>query len=414
MKKNSLLTDNEYVTNKDFRIETIEINIYRGKLLAIIIILLELVLSFIDILSSNLNVDNRFQYCAYLIMYVTMIVANIVFLIWANSIKDLPQKTPAQIGRIEAAIVAFISFIMCWGSVVTLMDQALYGQLVSFMINVLVCSVIYYLTLKQILIPLTMSSLLLLAALPFFQHSSDILVGHYVNLTIFLVISFVASRIVFKSHCNQFISKLLLSQSKEQLEAETRLNVETNEKLKEMNQQLKKLSFLDELTKLPNRRSFRDYVDYHFDYLKEDPRLFSVIMIDVDRFKQLNDQYGHNSGDAILKSIAKQITSSINTDTDFAARWGGDEFIYAAFDKSEQETLHIANLMRQKIISLNRQNHSDLQPPAVTVSLGACTLPVNGKDTISRCIECADKALYAAKTSGRNCVRYYSSETEPR
>ena len=216
-----------------------------------------------------------------------------------------------------------------------------------------------------------------------------------------------ASRIVFKSHCNQYTAKRLLSQSNEQLEAETRLNVKNNEKLKEMNQRLKKLSFLDELTKLPNRRSFRDYVDYHFDFLKEDPKSFSVIMIDVDHFKQMNDRFGHNTGDAILKGIAKQLNASINADTDFTARWGGDEFIYASFNKTGEETLAIANLMRKKILSLNKQNHDSISPE-ITVSLGACTLQVKGKESISRCIECADKALYAAKTSGRNCVRYYS------
>jgi diguanylate cyclase (GGDEF)-like protein len=395
------------VSDKEFRLETIEINIFRGKLLAVIIIILELALSFIGILSSALGVDGRFHYAAYLAMYVAMIVANVVFLIWANSLKNMPDKTTAQLKRMETVIIVFITFIMCWGSVVTLMDQALYGQLASFMINVLVCAVIYYLALRQIVFPLIASGLILLIGLPFFQHSGDILVGHYVNLGIFLVISFVASRIVFKSHCNQYLSKLLLSQSKEQLEAETRLNIETNEKLKEMNQRLKKLSFLDELTKLPNRRSFRDYVDYHFDYLKEDPSLFSVIMIDVDHFKQLNDQYGHNTGDAVLKNIAKQLNSSINQDTDFTARWGGDEFIYASFNKTVEETLAIANLMRKKILSLNRQDYT-LKPPAITVSLGACTLHVTGKETISHCIDCADKALYAAKTGGRNCVRYYS------
>ncbi len=406
MKIGNLFTDKDYFSNKEFRIETIEINIYRGKLLAAIIIILELVLAFVDIITSLIGVDVRFHYGAYLSMYVAMIVANVIFLIWINSVKDLPEKSVRQLKRIETTIVIFIAYIMCWGSVVTLMDQALYGQLATYMINVLTCAVIYYLSIRQIAFPLIASALILSIGLPFFQPSSDILVGHYVNLCTFLVISFVASRIVFLSHHNQFVAKHLLNQSKVQLEEETRINIQNNEKLKEMNQQLKKLSFLDELTKLPNRRSFRDYVDYHFDYLKEEPTLFSVIMIDVDHFKQLNDKYGHNSGDIILKNIAKQINTSINSDTDFAARWGGDEFIYASFNKNGEETLSVANMMRKKILALNIDTED--KTPAVTVSLGACTLKINGKDTVSRCIECADQALYAAKTGGRNCVRYYS------
>ena len=405
MKFKKLFTDKDYLSNNEFRIETIEINIYRGKLLAAIIIILELILAFADIITSLIGVDNRFHFGAYLSMYIAMIIANIIFLLWINSIDNLPKKSDSQLKRIETAIMIFITYVMCWGSIVTLMDQALYGQLATYMINVLACSVIYYLSIRQIAVPLITSGLILMIGLPFFQPSGDILVGHYVNLGIFMVISFVASRIVFLSHHNQFISKLLLSQSKVQLEEETRINIKNNEKLKEMNLQLKKLSFLDDLTSLPNRRSFRDYIDYHFDYLKEEPALFSVIMIDVDHFKQLNDKYGHNSGDIILKNIAKQINLSINTETDFAARWGGDEFIYASFNKTGEKTLNVANTMRKKILALNTPDKT----PAVTVSLGACTLKINGKGTVSRCIECADQALYAAKTGGRNCVRYFSA-----
>jgi hypothetical protein len=142
MKKSNLLTDNAFISNKDFRTETISINIYRGKLLAAVIILLELVLSFTDIITSMLEIDNRFHYGAYLSMYIAMIIANIVFLLWAGSIKNLNDKSPVQLKRIEAGIVVFIAFIMCWGSIVTLMDQLLYGQIASYIINVMICSVI--------------------------------------------------------------------------------------------------------------------------------------------------------------------------------------------------------------------------------------------------------------------------------
>ena len=407
MKKDIKLTDREFLKNKDFRADTMEINLSRGKKLALIIILLEIALSLIDIFSSLMKVDSRFQFNNYLFMYLIMILANVTFLIWANVSKDIHEKSLKQIKRIEIAFIVYITFFMCWGSVLSLMDQQLYGELAVFMINVLVCSVIYNLNIKSIAFPFIASSSIVLIGLPFFQNSSDILVGHYVNLGVFLIIAWVASRIVFNSHYKQYINTLQLNKSNALLEAETKINVRNNARLKEINLQLKTLSMFDELTKLPNRRSFRNYIDYHFDDPKEKITRFSVIMIDVDRFKQLNDNYGHSSGDIVLKRIANQISSSINLQTDFAARWGGDEFIYASFNKSKEELIKMADTIRNKILSLNVSADSLLKTPNISISLGACTMEFTGKDTISKCIENADTALYAAKTSGRNCVRTF-------
>ena len=407
MGNKSLTGDKEFLENKEFRAETIEVNLYRGKFLAIIIILLELVMVVIDIVTNLLKVDERFHFNAYLFMYLAMITANTVFLIWANSVKGVSDKPLRRIKYIEVGITVFITFFMTWSSIITLMDQKLYGGLTSFMINMLTCSVIYNLDKKYLLVPFSLSSGILLAGLPFFQESGDILVGHYTNLAIFLVISWVASRIVFKSHYKQYLSKQQLNKSKELLEAETRINVRNNKKLKEINMKLKKLSMFDELTKLPNRRSFRDYIDYHFDYMKDKLSRFSIIMIDVDRFKQLNDHYGHASGDIVLKRIANQLSSSINVETDFVARWGGDEFIYASFNKSPEDIAKIAQTIRTKILSLNTHTESGLKAPNISISLGTCTMDYTGKDTVHKCIENADKALYSAKTAGRNCVKSF-------
>lgn len=397
----------EFLGNKEFRAETIEINLYRGKFLATIIILVELVMVAVNIITNYLNVDNRFHFTSYLVMYLGMILANAIFLLWAKSVKDVQEKPLNQIKRIEIGIIVFITIFMAWGSIITLMDQKLYGGLTSFMINVLTCSVIYNLNRQSLLVPFTLSSAILLIGLPFFQASRDVLIGHYSNLGIFLVIAWVASRIVFQSHYKQYLGKQQLNKSKALLEAETRINERNNKKLKEINLKLKRLSMFDELTKLPNRRSFRDYIDYHFDYMKDRLVRFSVIMIDVDNFKQLNDSYGHASGDIVLKRIANQISSSINVETDFVARWGGDEFIYASFNKDEKDIEKIADTIRTKILNLNVHSESSLKAPNISISLGTCTMSITAKDTIHKCIENADKALYSAKTEGRNCVKSF-------
>lgn len=397
--------DKNVLDNQEFRSVTLETNIRRGILLAKIIIALESALALADILTNLLKVDSRFAFDSYLFMYLLMVAANIAFLFWAKSKTDLEEKTESQIARIELTFVLYVAFFLCWGSVLTLMDQMLYGELAAYMINTLVCLVIYNVRTKYIALPFAVSGAIVAAGLPFFQSSRDILVGHYVNLGVFILLGWIASRIAFESHYKQLSHTIELSRTKEELEVETKLNIQYNAKLKEINRYLKKLSMLDDLTQMPNRRSFRYFIDFHFENKKEDTENFSVIMIDVDNFKQLNDQHGHTAGDKALKKIAHQISSCTNSQMDFTARWGGDEFICVSFSRNAEEMEALANSIRKKILSLNGETHFPFKFSDISVSMGICLMKITGIDTISKCIENADKAMYEAKAAGRNCIK---------
>jgi diguanylate cyclase (GGDEF)-like protein len=382
-----------------------EENLGRGKFLALAMIGFELIFALLDLFASLLKVHSQFHFSTYFMMYLLMIFINLRFFLFAKRILKNGVKSERLQQKIETAIVIYTTLILCWGSVVSLMDQALYGQLMVFMINVIICSLVFLMSNKQMLVPYALASLILYVGLPFFQSSVDVLVGHYVNITVFIAVSWLASRILFKNYCNSFNDKEQLKKSNALLHQEIEENAQINKILSEKNLQMSQLSLSDELTGIPNRRAFRNFIDIAFESYAREGMKFSVILMDIDYFKRYNDRYGHLAGDKALMAVSEKIISVVGHDRDFAARWGGEEFIYASFETDMDEIRKIAEEIQNKVQDLKIPHEASKASEVLTLSLGICTFQLTGHSDISRSIEAADKALYLAKASGRNCIQ---------
>lgn len=391
----------KHLTCIQFKNDSILQNIQRGKLLAVIIICFEAIFLVIDIISWILKVNDAFSYDSYLAMYSLMIILNLLYLFLINSF----NRNKITLNAINTCFVVYITLVMVWGSVISLMDQKLYGNLMSFMINMIVCSTIYLFDAKVMSIPFISSTLILAVGLPFFQKSSNILIGHYVNLLVFIVVSWIVSRIVYRNYCDNYIIKELMNDSKLQLEKEMQEKRIINEKLAIANAQLQKLALVDELTGLSNRRNFRKFIDRVFENSISDLDV-SVIMIDIDNFKQYNDAFGHEHGDQALIAIAKQIDSMVESSDQIAVRWGGEEFLYTTFNKSKVSILETAEKLRSKVIDLKIPTSDSSISPYITISLGVCSGTISNAANISEIINISDQALYMAKNSGRNRVAF--------
>lgn len=171
--------------------------------------------------------------------------------------------------------------------------------------------------------------------------------------------------------------------------------------LRESNRQLERLSTTDALTGLANRRAFMDRLQM---VLEQDHRLnqsVSLIMIDLDHFKEVNDTYGHPGGDQVLREVAT-ILGLLMRPYDLAARLGGEEFALILPETDHSGACAVAERLRAEVA------HHSFAPPAaaarVTVSLGVATLPAIGRATVEQLIRNADVALYRAKKQGRNRV----------
>jgi len=173
---------------------------------------------------------------------------------------------------------------------------------------------------------------------------------------------------------------------------------------------LRDTSLRDGMTGLYNRRFLEEFIDQVVNQAKRDKGTYSVLMLDVDFFKMVNDTYGHDVGDLVIVEIGKVIKENVR-ESDLAIRYGGEEFVVMLHNASEEGTQDVAKKIHSTFANLifDVGNGETLQK---TMSIGISKYPDDG-DTIWKCIKLADTALYKAKTSGRNkIVRYIHEMSE--
>lgn len=191
---------------------------------------------------------------------------------------------------------------------------------------------------------------------------------------------------------NDELEKLVTERTRELAAANLALHEEKNF--------LQKLSATDRLTGLYNRHKFEELFEFEKSQALRYGTPLSVILLDIDFFKEVNDTQGHNMGDVILKEMAFVLRASIRG-SDVVARWGGEEFVIFTPKTTLAQARELAESIRQ---SVSASTFSEVT--RLTVSLGAASFMAD--DSLEKLIQRADRALYRAKTSGRNNV-----QTEP-
>ncbi len=175
------------------------------------------------------------------------------------------------------------------------------------------------------------------------------------------------------------------------------------QQLEEANEKLLKISLVDELTGLANRRNFDQHLEKEYRLAKREKKALTVIICDVDFFKIYNDTYGHIEGDKCLANIAAAIANVPKRPTDLACRYGGEEFTVILPNTDLQGGLFIAEKIRQAICELSIPHAGSEIAAYVTLSLGLATY--TGQFKLAEEITiAADAALYRAKDKGRNRV----------
>lgn len=163
------------------------------------------------------------------------------------------------------------------------------------------------------------------------------------------------------------------------------------EAVQQNNQKLVEEAMTDTLTELPNRRKFNEVMTR----LVNDGQLFSLVILDIDHFKSINDKHGHLQGDEVLKDLTKTVQSLIRKQDQFF-RFGGEEFILLLPDTTSKEAFIVAEKIRTRL-----ENTTTPVGTPITVSLGISEFPLH-TNSLDELFLFADKALYQSKTSGRN------------
>jgi len=177
-------------------------------------------------------------------------------------------------------------------------------------------------------------------------------------------------------------------------------NHELENKVKERTEDLHRQTETDPLTGLLNRRGMMSRFEQENARLTRQGGSMGLLLLDLDHFKQVNDNYGHTTGDLALCATAN-ILLTMKRNYDHAARWGGEEFLLLLPECSEQDISNIAERIRAAIESLRIETGK--QPLSFTVSIG--THHVRTTQTLDAMLQQVDKALYAAKDAGRNCIK---------
>ncbi len=176
----------------------------------------------------------------------------------------------------------------------------------------------------------------------------------------------------------------------------------TNKKLRGMNKHLENLSFIDELTKIPNRRMFFSEIDKTYYIAQRENRTMILMLIDIDYFKKYNDLYGHVKGDWCLFNIAQTIEQIASERGYLAARYGGEEFIVAGFDVTREEGIAFGEAIRGAISEMGIVHEGNDASDSITVSIGGVYCELSIEESIMTIVKKADDLLYQAKFAGRN------------
>lgn len=225
------------------------------------------------------------------------------------------------------------------------------------------------------------------------QIINDLMLGFPISFTLFL------AGLIFLSAYTAYSYEKMLRQNW----LDNQLTQIKSQHLEELSEQFRALSHKDELTQLPNRRSFQSQLDKELKAAYRSVEPFSLVMIDVDYFKAFNDNYGHQAGDDCLRRVAQSINDTCQRKVDMPARYGGEEFMVILPNTNSEGAHYLAERIRENIQTL-KIPHTESNTGVVTASLGVVTVYGSKLADVDSLIKQVDDALYLAKEKGRNCT----------
>ncbi len=249
-------------------------------------------------------------------------------------------------------------------------------------------AVIFYYSYKQSFLIYFYGAAGLILFLPIFK--PELQLSNYIADTIPIIFfAWITSMVIYQKFTKEFINSNKIKNKNKNLK-------EKNEQIKIINDKLKNLSYIDQLTKAYNRRKINQVLSRVFIEAKRYKKSFSVIILDLDHFKKINDKYGHQTGDKVLKGFSDLLKENIR-EVDIFGRWGGEEFLIICPETGLDSAIDLAQRLRATI-----EKNIFIDGETLTASFGVAAY-FEG-DNIKNIIKRADDSLYSAKEKGRNRV----------
>jgi len=184
---------------------------------------------------------------------------------------------------------------------------------------------------------------------------------------------------------------------------ELKYRVKIGERIIRLERRILELASTDALTGMLNRRAFIERAEMEINRSQRASKPLSLILTDIDYFKKVNDNYGHQAGDLVLQRFSEKLSESIRP-YDFAGRYGGEEFVICLPGANDLQARVIAERMRKKVEEMKIVPPDDPQSSGITASFGVASYRLESEDNLDSLTGRADKAMYRAKGEGRNRV----------
>ncbi|MGI5964103.1 MAG: GGDEF domain-containing protein [Lawsonibacter sp.] len=378
---------------REFVLTVNEINVRRVKVTAITFIILEGILIIISLVKNKSDFFKQPD-VYYSGMYVLLFIASILYLL---VFIKLGKNIPASGTLIQVIGISFTCLLLYWCVGIALLDQLSYGQIIVYIVALISIAAVPFFPPLTVLLIFFSAQALFIAFMPYFQQSTEILYGNYINSTAFLIIAWVISCIRYISYVEDFEHKKIIQEKSDELER-------VNKELEEANQKLEKLSQTDSLTGIFNRSVFDRTIRAEWDRCKLHHSPLSLIMVDIDIFKAYNDNYGHQAGDDCIRWVAQSLRACVKRSSDIVARYGGDEFAVILPHVNRDTALQFADQIRKKVLELAIPHPFSPVSPYLTISAGVQTLIPSDELSIEKLIRTADQALYEAKKEHNEVV----------
>ena len=302
--------------------------------------------------------------------------------------KNASQQRSLQSLKIVTSIMQLLSILIGCYFVIYMFNTGIYS-FSSFLLVGLIVSLTYMRNPNFSGLILLLFYAGLVTYLNFFQYPISLWLGEFLISFVFLFIIHIGNILNYNRYVTSYMQ-------------DREIRILNDQEIRIMNEKLKEMSQTDELTGIYNRRKISEMIGEYTELSKRYRTPFSLIMFDIDHFKSVNDSYGHNVGDAVLRQLADHVKSRLRS-TDIFGRWGGEEFIILIPNDTGNGAYTLIESLRKHTETLDFPIAGK-----VTFSAGICVYKDGDSDI--ELIKKADDALYKAKESGRNQTQIYYFE----
>lgn len=354
----------------------------------LLIILMELLLILVTILRPG-SVHGQAERRTYLFMYILLFAAVCVVTAFVLLWREKLRKKPAVFHRLRVLCCAVICV---WGSFISAYGHRVSADLTVFTYIVLACSVFMMAPPWQAALVFGGNQLMFYLFLAAFAAPGVPVYGSIINSIIATLLGVFVASLMYRNRAMHYYNTETIRQQ--------------NEKILLINNQLRNLVLTDELTGAFNRRYLDEVVPEMMEDAIRAEEPLAMFMLDIDRFKQYNDIYGHQQGDVCLAQVADIIRTTMMTHECVFVRYGGEEFAVFLHGQDQSHSVELAESVRRNVARC-RIEHSGSPWGYVTVCLGVDTALPNEDTNVHEMLRHADEALYIAKNNGRNKVHLY-------